>query len=51
MTAMQNTMLSACFGAVTGYVIGNGAFLIKYAWDAHKEKKRKKAEEAEKITE
>ena len=51
MTAMQNLMLSCCFGAVIGNILGNVAFLIKYAWDAHKEKKRKKAEEAEKTTE
>ena len=51
MTAMQNLMLSCCFGAVIGHILGNVAFLIKYAWDAHKEKKRKKAEEAEKTTE
>lgn len=51
MTVMQNLMLSTCFGAVLGYIIGNAAFLIKYAWDEHKEKKRRQAEEAGKIAE
>ena len=51
MTDFQNFMLSACFGGMMGYIIGNAAFLIKYAWDGHKEKKRKLAEEAEKTTE
>lgn len=46
MTTIQSMMLSVCFGAVMGTLIANVGFLIKYAIDKHKEKKRKKNEES-----
>lgn len=45
MTTVQSLMLSVCFGAVMGTLIANVGFIIKYAIDRHKEKKRKRMEE------
>lgn len=42
MTMVQHIMLSMCFGAVMGMFLADVGFLIKYAIDKHKEKKRKK---------
>lgn len=44
MTTIQSMMLAICFGAVVGTFISNVAFMIKYAIDNHKEKKRKRME-------
>lgn len=46
MTHTESLMLAVCFGAVMGTFIGNIIMLIKFAVDAHKEKKRRRAEEA-----
>ena len=46
MTMVQHIMLSMCFGAVMGMFLADVGFLIKYAIDKHKEKKRKKNEES-----
>lgn len=40
MTDIQAMMLSVCFGAVVGTLIGNLFAIIKFAIDEHKEKKR-----------
>ena len=47
MTSFETIMLSVCFGAVVGTMIGNYIFIIKCSIDEHKEKKRKKALEQE----
>ena len=47
MTHAESLMLAVCFGAVMGSFIGNIVTLIKFAIDDHKEKKRRKQEEAE----
>lgn len=39
-------MLSVCFGAVVGTFIGNIIILIRFAVEGHKEKKRRREEEA-----
>lgn len=46
MTHAESLMLAVCFGAVMGSFIGNIIMLIKFAVDDHKEKKRRRAEEA-----
>jgi hypothetical protein len=46
MTHTESLMLALCFGAVMGSFIGNIIMLIKIAVDDHKEKKRRRAEEA-----
>lgn len=46
MTEVQSMMLSVVFGSVVGWMIGGVICMIRFAIDDHKEKKRKKAEEA-----
>jgi uncharacterized metal-binding protein len=46
MTDIQSMMLSVCFGAVIGAMIGNLIVIIKSAIDERKAKKRRKAESA-----
>ena len=47
MTHAESLMLAVCLGAVMGSFIGNIIMLIKFAVDDHKEKKRRRAEEAQ----
>ena len=47
MTTFESFMLSICFGAVVGSLIGNVVCIIKWTIDEHKEKKRQRAREAE----
>ena len=47
MKTYETIMLSVCFGAVVGTMIGNYIFIIKCAIEERKEKKRKKALEQE----
>nr|DAX83530.1 MAG TPA: Myc target protein 1 [Caudoviricetes sp.] len=42
MTQMQNFMLSVCFGATLGLIIGSWWFLLKEWIKDRKEKKKKK---------
>lgn len=51
MTHAESLMLAICFGAVMGSFIGNIIVLIKFAVEEHKEKKRRKQEEAERKSE
>lgn len=44
MTEIQSLMLSVCFGAVVGMIIGNLAGIIQFAIEGYKEKKRKHKE-------
>lgn len=45
MTTVQSMMLSVCFGAVVGTLIAEVVWMICYAVESHREKKRKKKEE------
>jgi len=47
MTEIQSIMLAFCFGSVLGTFIVNIAFIIKYAIDEHREKKRRRKETEE----
>jgi len=44
MTTIQSLMLSVCFGAVMGTLTANMIFIIRFAIDTHKDKKRKRKE-------
>ena len=46
MTHAESLMLAVCFGAVMGSFIGNIIMMIKFAVDDHKERKRRREEEA-----
>lgn len=47
MTEIQSIMLAFCFGSVLGTFIVNIAFIIKYAIDEHRDKKRRRKETEE----
>lgn len=47
MTQIQSMMLAFCFGSVLGTFIVNIAYIIKWAVDEHKEKKRRRKESEE----
>lgn len=44
MTTIQSAMLVICFGAVMGSFIANMVFVIQYAIECYKDKKRKRKE-------
>lgn len=46
MTKAESLMLALCFGAMMGSFIGNIIILIKFAIEDHKDKKRRREEEA-----
>ncbi len=48
MTQIQSMMLSVCFGAVVGFLIGNVICIVKYAIEERKEKKRIRKEKEKK---
>ena len=47
MTEYQSLMLSVCFGATVGMMLGSLICAIKFSIEEHKEKKRRKALEKE----
>lgn len=51
MTEFQSFMLSVCFGAVVGTLIGSWSFIIKEWLRARKEKKNRKQKESDQVSE
>lgn len=51
MTTLQSFMLSVCFGAVVGTMLGCWYCIIKDWLHERKEKKRKQKEESEQVSE
>lgn len=47
MTHFQSIMLASCFGFLIGTLISDVIIIVKCAIESHRDKKRKKAEEAE----
>ena len=44
MTEIQSLMLSVCFGAVVGMLVGNLIGIIQFAIEGYKEKERERKE-------
>lgn len=51
MTTYQNLMLSVCFGVAAGFVISGWVIIVKSAVDKIMEKRRKRKEKTEQISE
>ncbi len=47
MTAIQNMMLSVCFGFVVGTLVGEAVSIVRLVIKDRRERKRKKSEEAQ----